>query len=99
MVERSGKCLGKLINIRNKYDSESGVSVPSGHHTSKSLVKDLFLVLEELNKAQVFKNTSGRKHSQFPKFTANVCSSIKEDDLLKWLKEQLRKHVKQLKLC
>lgn len=97
-VERSGKCLRTLIDITKNYDSTTGVSTPSGHHTSKSLSKDLRIVLEELNRSEVFKNDSKRMHSQFPTFTQDITSKINKGDLLKWLQAQLKKQVNQLNL-
>lgn len=90
---RIGKALRKLIDFRENYGKCTNVSKLTGHHTPRSKNKDLQLMVDELNKAQVFSETLGRKHSQFPDFEGNVMSTVDEKELMVWLKERLAKLV------
>ena len=58
-VIRIGKALRKLIDFRDNYDKCTNVSKLTGHHTPRSKNKDLQLMVDELNKAQVFSETLG----------------------------------------
>lgn len=92
-VIRKGKALCKLIDFRDNYDKCTNVSKLTGHHTPRSKNKDLQLMVDELNKAQVFSETLGRKHSQFPDFEGNAMSTVDKKELMVWLKERLAKLV------
>lgn len=91
-IQRIGMCLRKLIDVKNNYDSATGIQHLVGYHSSRksSLMKDLMVVIEELQEMGVFVNSdSGREHSQFHKFSGNTVSRIEPKKLNKWLKKQL----------
>ena len=92
-VIRIGKALRKLIDFRDNYDKCTNVSKLTGHHMPRSKNKDLQLMVDELNKAQVFSETLGRKHSQLPDFEGNAMSTVDKKELMVWLKERLAKLV------
>ena len=90
---RIGKALHKLIDFRDNYDKCTNVLKLTGHHTPCSINKDLQLMVDELNKAHVFSETLGRKHSQFPDFEGNAMSTVDKKELMVWLKGRLEKFV------
>lgn len=94
-IKRIGKCLMKLIDFKQNYDKTTDVPSIHGHHTVKSKSKDLKLIVEELNKMDVFTEIEGRKHSQFPNFEGNVMSKVDKKQLVTWLKKQLKILVKE----
>lgn len=94
-IIRIGKCLQKLIDFRQNFDKCTDISTVHGHHTTKSKSKDLELLVNELNKMDLFTEQKGRKHSQFPNFEGNIMSKVNKKDLIAWLDKQLLKLVKE----
>lgn len=90
-IKRVGLCLRQLIEIRNNYDLTTGIQIESGWHTSCSSDHDFNSVLEELRKADVFDNKPNRKHSEVKSFKSNRVGSIKNQDMIIWLKDQLHR--------
>ena len=91
-IERIGKSLRLLVDFLNNFDTCADIPVLHGHHSSKILQKDLHLVLEELQKADVL-NDKRRKHSQFPNCKESIFCKINQSDLEVWLMNQLSKLV------
>lgn len=52
-ILRVGYCLRQLIDIKKNYDKCSNIPIESGYHTSRILLTDIKLVMEELKKADV----------------------------------------------
>lgn len=90
-IHRTGKCLGKLIDIKANYDRCTGIPSPYGYHSPHLVAKDLHRVVEELRSSGVFNEVKGRQHSEFPKFLGNTLSTIKQGDIKPWLTDQLKK--------
>lgn len=90
-IDRLGKSLQKLSAVKYNYDHRTNVSQDAGYHSTPSLMKDLELVLEEINKKGVYDRLEKRHHSQFPRFKGNSVGTIKSKDLDQWLIDQLKK--------
>ncbi len=52
-IIRAGKSVGLLGDSLAAYDDEAGVSLISGKHAEKSVVKDLHLIVEQLMESDV----------------------------------------------
>ena len=89
-IQRVGLCLRKLMDIKANYDQCTGLPIESGYYSSQSNCKDLAAILEQLNNSDIFFETKGRQHSQFPKFTSNVVASVKKSELQIWMKKQIK---------
>ena len=89
-IERIGKSLKMLVNFLENFDKSSEVPSLHDHHSSRSSLKDLEQLVEELQKADVF-TAKQRQHSQFPKCNESVFCSIDYSDVELWLKKQLKK--------
>lgn len=90
-IQRTGYCLRHLMNITSNYDKSTSIPLESAFHTSRSLSRDLKLVMDELQATDVFNETEKRKHSEFPSFKCNVAGAIKRDDLKAWLNKLLHR--------
>lgn len=92
-IQRVGLCLRQLLEIKSNFDRTSGLNQNAGWHTSRSQLKDLGTLIEELKKAEVFHNEEKRKHSEFKSFKSNVAGSLNRKELEEWLKGLLYKLV------
>lgn len=92
-IQLVGLCLRHLLDIKNNFDRSSGLSIDSGWHTSRSLVKDLSTVITELKKNEIFNKKPKRKHSEFKSFKCNVAGSLQKKKLQDWLQDLLYKLV------
>ena len=93
-ISRIGYSLRKLIDIKENYDKQTGIPVESGFHTTRSLLKDINLAIEELRKANVFAEIPQRKHKHFKSFKHNVAASLKNSDLKSWLDDLLSRLIR-----
>ena len=95
-IEHVGKCmvnLGKLRTILSKYMVLQS-SQTSIHCTHKSDEDDLKKILKKVKEvSNVFSTNRGRQHSHFPKFEANILSTIDTKKLKLWMSEQYQKLV------
>ncbi len=90
-IIRAGKSVGLLSDILAAYDDEAGVSLISGKHTEKSVVKDLHLIVEQLMESDVFENGS-RTHKSFSNLKPNIIRTLLQTDLKKWIICNFSKH-------
>lgn len=90
-ISRIGKCLKKLVIVKNSYDECSDIKPQSTYHSSRSLTKDIICVVEELKKCDVYSEKIKRKHSQFPKFRGNIAGGLKSKDVETWLTNHFKK--------
>ena len=87
-VKRVGKCLGEMIKVTRNFDSQTGVPLESGYHTTPSEEKDLNAMLHQLEQLEVFKVKSKRRHVSFPRFKENAVKSLDIKALEEWLHPQ-----------
>lgn len=90
-IARIGRSLKKLVTVTENYDKCSDIPLQSNYHSSRSNIKDLTSVVEELQKSNVYIEQSNREHSQFPKFKGNIAGTLKCEDIESWLKAQLKR--------
>ena len=62
-IMRVGKTVGVLEGLLNNFDSDNDVVTISNAHTARSMVKDLNIVIKEL---QAFKPMSDKVHRSCP---------------------------------
>ena len=84
-IIRVGKAVGTLSTLLENFDKQHHVSVPSGHHSKKSISKDLKEILRILQNQEVFKQKEGRRHKSFCKLQRNIIRQIREVDLKDWM--------------
>ena len=80
-----------MVTVTENYDKCSDIPLQSNYHSSRSNIKDLTSVVEELQKCNVYIEQSNREHSQFPKFKGNIAGTLKCEDIESWLKAQLKR--------
>ncbi len=73
-IIRAVKSVGLLSDILAAYADEAGVSLISGKHAEKSVVKDLHLIVEQLMESDVFENGS-HTHKSFSNLKPNIIRS------------------------
>ena len=94
-INRAARSVTALCHIRDKFDSESNVPVPTSLHSTKSDAEDVAKVVSILMKNKTLTIISGRKLSQFKNFSANPLTNLKWNDMKTWI---LRKRKQMLSL-
>lgn len=87
-LDRVGKCIGPLVNVTNRFDSETGVVPENALHSAASVQKDLDAIVAQLTQEDVFEDSKGRKHKSFPKLTGKVYMNLKSEALLIWMRSK-----------
>ena len=88
-IEHVGKCIDELGKITHNFDEVHAVAKQSDKHACRSDENDLKKILKQINEiSNVFSTNHGRQHSRFPKFEANILSSIDTKKLKLWMNEQ-----------
>ena len=64
-LQRTGRALKILREIQSHYDEVTCVTTESAYHSSRNSNKDLPMVIEQLQKAEVFRMIENRQHQQF----------------------------------
>ena len=75
-IKRSARSVTTLCHIRDKFDSESNVPVPTSSHSTKSDQEDVDKVVSVLLKNKTLTITSGRRLSHFKNFSANPLKNL-----------------------
>lgn len=88
-IVRVAKILGTMDTLLSNFDSENGVTTPSGAHRHPSFEKDLGVIINELQQSDVFSVIPGRKHPSFPKLF-HVFQSKPTQDIKMWVIEHLQ---------
>jgi len=88
-LQRTGKALKVLKEIQVHYDNITCVRTESECHSSRNTKKDLLTVIEQLQKAEVFKFVEERKHQQFS-MTGSLLNKVDTRELKNWMKSQLK---------
>lgn len=90
-IIRVGKTVGVLEDLLNNFDSENNVTSVSDAHTARSMVKDLNIVIEELQEIQAFKLTSDKVHRSFKSLSTNLIRTLDEKTLKEWMVKNMTK--------
>ena len=79
------RSLRKLIAVTTHFDSVCGVHKESIYHTCKDASKDLQLVIDELQKSQVFDYMFGCYHKTFQNIKPHISAHVDTDKLFSWI--------------
>ena len=91
-VERVGKCLGKTMELLRAFNYEIGIKQESGFHTARSSKGDINkMLIQLLEKSQVFQRCDGRFHRSFPKFKCNMLRNLSLENIDEWMTQQMEK--------
>ena len=60
-----GKALGTISPVLDNFDKECGIADVSGLHTKPTIEKDVSIVVQLLQKSEVFRQKTDRKHVSF----------------------------------
>ena len=86
-ITRLAKSLELVSQLLENFDLEMEVNNPSGMHRRLSTSKDMDLVINELQRGQVFQVVPGRCHNSFKSLDV-VNHSLSEKNLKVWMKRQ-----------
>lgn len=89
-IQRIGKALRKLNQLKENYDKSSEIPLENVYHTPRSVQKDMTKVVAELNRIGT-NQVPRREHSQFKKFDGNVASALQFEDVDNWLRGLLKR--------
>ena len=90
-VKRIGKSIQGLPKLSHHFDECNNVPTPTGYHTRKPKTKDVKMMVEQLNKSNVFKFHDGRSHQNFKKFVSNPCKTVNRETLKEWMDGHMKK--------
>lgn len=93
-VERTGKLLGPLVAICDKFDEDTHVHNCMSKHATSSFKKDLKMIVTQLSiKSKVFAEQPLRQHMSFPQLSSHIAKPLKSKKAnkksIKWMKTQL----------
>ena len=88
-LQRTGRALKILREIQAHYDEVTCVTTESAYHSSRNSNKDLSMVIEQLQKAEVFRMVEKRQHQQFS-MTGSLLNKVDTYELRDWMTSQLR---------
>ena len=77
-IKRVAKAMGALSKTAEWFDSEVGVSSPSGKHSEESQLKDLIKVIQQLLECDSFNRTARRYLRSFPHIKRNLLKALDE---------------------
>ena len=84
-LQRTGKALKALVDIQQRFDLVTGITVQSSYHTFRSNNTDLKKIIEHLQEARVFDAISNRMHLQFSKLKGCVINKVDKATLKEWM--------------
>ena len=90
-IMRVRKTVGVLEGLLNNFDSDNDVATISNAHTASSMVKDLNIVIKELQELQAFKPMSDKVHRSFKSLSTNLIRTLDEKTLKEWMVKNMAK--------
>jgi hypothetical protein len=84
-IKRSARSVTTLCHLRDKFDHESNVPVPTTSHCTRSDEDDVVKVASVLIKNKVLSVTTGRKLYHFKNFSENPLSTLKWTNMKAWI--------------
>lgn len=94
-LTRAARSVTALASMRETFDKESGVPGSTTAHSTRSNEDDIRRVVSVLQSEEVLVVKAGRKHSRFPRISANPLHHLKRKKLNAWIKQ---KHAKQAQI-
>lgn len=77
-IERTGKLLGTLVTICDKFDEDTKVHKCTSKHATSSFKKDLKMIVTQLfTKSKVFDSQPLRQHMSFPRLNSHIVAPLK----------------------
>jgi L1 cell adhesion molecule like protein len=94
-INRAAKSIGVVHNVCSKFESQTSVrkavNEQHGRHNKPSIMKDFNVVNTVLKENEVFKVTTGRKHSQIS-IKKCLLESIDSDKIEDWIIDKVIPH-------
>ena len=84
-ISRSARSVTTLCNIRDRFDQESNVPVPTSAHCTKSDHEDVAKVAAVLIKNKILSINTGRELNHFKKFSENPLSNLNWTKMEQWI--------------
>lgn len=97
-LTRAARSVTALECMKETFDKETGVSVGTSGHSTRSNEDDIRRVVSVLQSEKVLTVKAGRKHSRFPKISANPLHCLKMKQLKTWIKQKHAKHARKMKI-
>lgn len=91
-IIRIGKAIGTLHPVLDQFDAVNAVASLSGIHSQPKSLRDLKLVLQELNQANVFEQKPLRQHKTFKNIKTLIHHKL--DKLVMWMIGHLKRLAK-----
>lgn len=89
-IERTGKILGPIMTITEKFDEESKLHQQTSRHLVSCFKKDLSKIVTQLStKSKVFNRQPDRQHTSFPHLVNHIVVKLKKENVTKWMKKKL----------
>lgn len=94
-IDRVSKCLKMTLEVCDNFDCTNSVPVQSDSHTAASAEKDIELIVQELQKSEVFTEIEGRSHYSFHSVLTSQCISSPHQlkELEDWFKQHREKFI------
>ena len=84
-IVRLSKCIGILMELQHNFDEGLKTrTLLSDKHSRPKVMKDITLVVKELQSQQVFQSQSGRHHAKLPRFTP-LLHKVSLDKINSWV--------------
>ena len=84
-INRLARSVTILCNIRDKFDCESNIPVPTTSHSTKSDQENVVKVASVLLKNKTLSIITGRKLSHFKSFSVNPLTNLKWTNMKTWI--------------
>ena len=97
-MRRAARSVTSLCKIRDAFDTESKVPVPTSAHSCKDDYNDVIKVVEVLLKNSVLDVQKGRKHSQFSNINMNPFFGLNFESMFQWI-EKKKSEILKLKIA
>ena len=98
-MTRAAQSVTALESMREIFNKESGVPVGTTSHSTRANDCDIRRVVSVLQSEEVLVVKAGRKHSRFPKISANPLHHLKRRQLKSWIKQKHAKHAQKMKIA
>ena len=97
VIVEASKYINAVHTICVNFDNATNIKPESIHHTRKSSVQDMKLILKQLStESDVFSYIPGRCHKSTPHIQPNVTRTIDAGALFKWLKQHQKDLAKRI---
>ena len=92
-MRRAARSVTNLCKIRDAFDTESKVPVPTSAHSCKDDNNEVTKVVEVLLKNVVLAVHKGRKHSQFNNINMNPFYGLNYESMFQWIEKKKNRSI------